>query len=200
MTLAGDTTHDVPGARPGAPIAVERAPVRTCVGCREARPQAALLRFGRRADGHIMPANVTRDRRGRSAYVCPRRACLEQACKRNAFTRAFGAGRQRVSVIDVDIDLLWSASADQLQREIDLLGRTSLNPHAHPRRRGLEQLLSELSSQPHAPERSASSKRSARTGRPTQAQAGTPTGAPAHDETSRPVPPASTEGGAPNHG
>lgn len=187
MTLAGDTPSTLSGVEPASEA---RTPVRTCVGCRQARPQAALLRFGRRADGQVVPANA-RDHHGRSAYVCPRRACLDQALKRRAFTRAFGAGRQRVGVVDVDADALWSATTDQIRREIDLLGRTSLNPQAHPRRRGLEQLLSELSSQPHAPEMTRGRQR----GPASQAA-----GSPATDETTRREPPSPREGGAPSHG
>jgi predicted RNA-binding protein YlxR (DUF448 family) len=168
----------------------DMVPIRTCVGCRGKNAQSRLLRFARRADGHVVPANVTRELSGRSAYVCPRRACLDQASKRRAFTRAFGTERRRLSVIDVDTDALWAATGEQLRREIDLLARSSSPsshtadfPHSHHRRRGLEQLLSELSSQPNAPERSASKRG------PTQTDANV---TPATD--------APREGGAPNHG
>lgn len=174
-------------------------PIRTCVGCRSASPQRRLLRFARRGDGHVVPANITRDLSGRSAYLCPRRACFDQALKRRAFTRAFSTGRRRISVIDVDIDALWIATAEQLRREIDLLGRTSESSpppprsvdecaHAHPRRRGFEQLLSELSSQPKPAERSASRRVH------TQPQAiVTEANEPQEPHTPR-------EGGAPSHG
>jgi predicted RNA-binding protein YlxR (DUF448 family) len=133
----------------------KETPTRTCAGCRAKGAQDRLLRFARRADGHVVPAKVTRDLSGRTTYLCPRRACLDQAVKRRAFTRAFGTERNRVSVLDVDASALWTATAEQLRREIDLLDRTSANPD---RRRGLERLLSELSSQPHSPERSASTR------------------------------------------
>jgi predicted RNA-binding protein YlxR (DUF448 family) len=117
-----------------------------------------MLRFARRADGHVVPANVTRDLRGRTTYLCPRRACLDQALKRRAFARAFGTDRHRVSVVEVDASALWTATAEQLHRELDLLNRTSETPHNHHRRRGLERLLSELSSQPKTSERRASTQ------------------------------------------
>lgn len=164
-------------------------PIRTCIGCRAKHAQARLLRFARRADGQVVPGNVTRDLSGRSAYTCPRRACLEQASKRRAFTRAFATRERRVSVLDVDVDALWSATIEQLRREIDLLIRTCGRPpadvssHSHHRRRGLEQLLSALTSQPNAPERSASKRG--------------PKHQPSHANVTSD---AQREGGAPNHG
>lgn len=177
-------------------------PIRTCVGCRVASPQRRLLRFSRRGDGHVVPANVTRSVSGRSAYLCPQRSCLDQALKRRAFARAFSTGRRRVSVIDTDANALWAATAEQLRREIDLLGRTSEKspsrsavecPHEHPRRRGLQQLLSELSSQPKPTERGAP-KRGA-TGRVHSQPQAIVTEA---NEPQEPHTP--TEGGAPSHG
>jgi hypothetical protein len=178
-------------------------PIRTCAGCRARSPQDRLLRFARRADGHVVPANVTRDCSGRSAYLCPRRACLDQALKRRAFTRAFGSGAAGVSVIDVDADALWAATAEQLRREIELLDRSQSarrpadqapreTSHSHSRRRGLEQLLSELSSQPKAPERSAS-KRGHTEPHANVTSANCPHAAPALNDAPR-------AGGAPNHG
>ena len=157
-------------------------PIRTCAGCRAKGAQSRLLRFARRDDGHVVPANVTRDLSGRTAYLCPRRACLDQASKRRAFARTFGTERRRVSVFDVDAEALWAATAEQLRREIDLLARTTESSHVNHRRRGLEQLLSELSSQPQAPERSAS-KRGQQ-----------------HANVKKPANDAPREGGAPNHG
>lgn len=169
----------------------EATPIRTCIGCRATRAQARLLRFARGNDGQIVPANITRGLLGRSTYTCPQRSCLDLAIKRRAFTRAFGSGRERLSVIDVDADQLWADTADQLRCEIGLLGRSSENPHAHPRRRGLEQLLSELSSPPKPPERSPSKR-----GLSKQPQDIVTS---ANDEPQRPNP-HTPAGGAPNHG
>ena len=63
--------------------------VRTCVACRTRRPQRALVRLRRRPDGVVVPA-VGRRTRGRSAYLCPARACFEQAQRRRALERALG--------------------------------------------------------------------------------------------------------------
>jgi len=57
-----------------------RAPVRTCVGCRRARPKRALQRIARTPDGvHVDP-----DARlpGRGAYLCPDRDCIAAARRR----------------------------------------------------------------------------------------------------------------------
>jgi uncharacterized protein len=67
-------------------------PVRTCVACRTRRPQQALLRLRRRSDGVVVPA-VGRRTRGRSAYLCPARACFDQALRRRALERALGRVR-----------------------------------------------------------------------------------------------------------
>jgi predicted RNA-binding protein YlxR (DUF448 family) len=64
-------------------------PVRTCVACRTRRPQRALVRLRRRSDGVVVPA-MGRHTRGRSAYLCPARACFEQALRRCALERALG--------------------------------------------------------------------------------------------------------------
>jgi predicted RNA-binding protein YlxR (DUF448 family) len=147
MTDTGDTLE-----------VASTTPIRTCAGCRAKSAQSHMLRFAREADGQVVPANVTRDLRGRTTYLCPRRACLDQAVKRRAFARAFGTDRNRVSVLEVDASALWTATAEQLRRELELLARTSATPHTHHRRRGLERLLSELSSQPQTPERRASTR------------------------------------------
>ncbi len=55
-------------------------PIRTCVGCRQRREQAALIRIGFGADG----SPYVRDRGpgvGRSAYVCPTASCVAEAVK-----------------------------------------------------------------------------------------------------------------------
>jgi predicted RNA-binding protein YlxR (DUF448 family) len=64
-------------------------PVRTCVACRTRLPQRALVRLRRRSDGVVVPA-MGRRTRGRSAYLCPARACFEQALRRRALERALG--------------------------------------------------------------------------------------------------------------
>ena len=73
-------------------------PLRTCVGCRAVRPQAELLR-SRCLNGKVLPdrsvgtgaerhGREDSPKTGRSAYLCPARACFEQAARRGGFARA----------------------------------------------------------------------------------------------------------------
>ena len=65
-----------------------RPPVRTCLGCRRARPQAELLRIVRTADGRVEP-DPQRRARGRGAYLCRREACLTECVRRGRWPQAF---------------------------------------------------------------------------------------------------------------
>lgn len=63
-------------------------PVRTCLGCRRARPKGALVRLVRRADG-VVVRDPTGRAAGRGAYVCADPACLERALQRARLAHAF---------------------------------------------------------------------------------------------------------------
>jgi predicted RNA-binding protein YlxR (DUF448 family) len=63
----------------------DRAPIRTCVGCRAKRPQAELVRCVLAADGC---AHVDRYAPGRGAWLCGSR-CLDAALRRRGFERAW---------------------------------------------------------------------------------------------------------------
>jgi uncharacterized protein len=65
-----------------------RAPVRTCLGCRRARPQAELLRLVRTPDGRVEP-DPRRRARGRGAYLCRLEACLSECVRRGRWSQAF---------------------------------------------------------------------------------------------------------------
>jgi predicted RNA-binding protein YlxR (DUF448 family) len=65
-----------------------RAPVRTCLGCRRARPQTELIRIVRTPDGRVEP-DLARRGRGRGAYLCRREACLLQCVRRGSWPQAF---------------------------------------------------------------------------------------------------------------
>ena len=78
------------GTRPrrgGGPV-TGRSPMRTCVGCRRARPQAELLRIVRTPDGRVEP-DPERRGRGRGAYLCRREACLSECVRRGRWPQAF---------------------------------------------------------------------------------------------------------------
>lgn len=63
-----------------------REPRRTCVGCRTVRDQRALVRLTADAEGNLL-VNPRRTH-GRGAYVCPSTACLAEAWRRRAISRA----------------------------------------------------------------------------------------------------------------
>src|SRR5438477_11101439 len=65
---------------------MNRAPTRTCVGCRRARPQEELVRYVRTPDGMLAEG---RSLSGRGAWLCRgSAACVEEAIRRKAFGRA----------------------------------------------------------------------------------------------------------------
>jgi predicted RNA-binding protein YlxR (DUF448 family) len=63
-------------------------PQRTCAACRARQPQAALLRIARRPDGTVAIDGTGARGPGRGAYLCRRAACVAQAEKRRALSRA----------------------------------------------------------------------------------------------------------------
>jgi len=135
-------------------------PTRTCVACRAKTAQSRLLRYGR-SDGVATPRVGTQGpQEGRSAYLCPARRCFEVAVKRRAMARALAGPRARTtvrpSIAEVEVEPLWRATIDALEREIHLLRRTAQPAQAHPRLTGLEELLFELSSHPAPSDRRAS--------------------------------------------
>lgn len=58
--------------------------LRVCVACRRTLDRRSLWRVIRLADGSI----ALDEGMGRSAYVCPRRDCLEEARRRKRLARA----------------------------------------------------------------------------------------------------------------
>jgi predicted RNA-binding protein YlxR (DUF448 family)/ribosomal protein L7Ae-like RNA K-turn-binding protein len=65
-----------------------RPPQRTCLGCREVKDQARLIRFVRSPDGEIL-VDLKGRLPGRGAYLCNTRDCLAAALRRQQFDRAF---------------------------------------------------------------------------------------------------------------
>jgi len=67
---------------------VSRAPERTCIGCRRARPKAELVRLVCTTDGRVA---VDRDgcATGRGAYVCPSLECVTKALAKGRLEHAF---------------------------------------------------------------------------------------------------------------
>lgn len=65
-----------------------RHPQRTCLGCRQVRDQARLIRFVRSPGGEIL-ADLQGRLPGRGAYLCNSRDCIEAALRRKQFDRSF---------------------------------------------------------------------------------------------------------------
>jgi predicted RNA-binding protein YlxR (DUF448 family) len=76
--------------RPARTDRSEAAPLRTCVGCRRVRSQAALLRLVRTPEGFVEP-DPDRRRAGRGAYVCPSEGCMNEAVRRGRWAQVFRA-------------------------------------------------------------------------------------------------------------
>ena len=72
------------------PAKPRKIPMRMCVGCREMKPKAQLLRVVKPQDGdaHI---DRTGKAQGRGAYVCGQIECLRKARKSRALERALEA-------------------------------------------------------------------------------------------------------------
>lgn len=64
--------------------------MRTCLGCRKARPQDELVRLSRRADGSVA-TDPGRRAGGRGAYLCASEPCLAEAVRRGRWAQAFRA-------------------------------------------------------------------------------------------------------------
>ena len=65
----------------------KQIPTRTCVRCREMKPQRELIRVVRSQDGNVT-VDFTGKAAGRGAYVCRSVECLERAIKTRGLDRA----------------------------------------------------------------------------------------------------------------
>ena len=70
---------------------------RMCVGCRQMKDKAELIRVVRLPDG-TLAADETGKAQGRGAYVCKSIECINLAVKKKGFERSFG---MKVSGSDV---------------------------------------------------------------------------------------------------
>jgi uncharacterized protein len=68
--------------------AFKRVPERTCIGCRQVRPKAQLVRLVCSPSGDLL-LDVHGKLPSRGAYLCPRRQCAEQAVKSARLREAF---------------------------------------------------------------------------------------------------------------
>ena len=67
-----------------------KIPMRMCVGCREMKPKAELIRVVKPQDGECT-IDRTGKAPGRGAYVCENVECLRKAQKSRALERALEA-------------------------------------------------------------------------------------------------------------
>lgn len=65
----------------------KKIPMRQCLGCREMKPKAELIRVVRSPEGEI-GLDAKGKASGRGAYVCPQSACLKKARKSKALERS----------------------------------------------------------------------------------------------------------------
>ena len=66
----------------------KKSPQRQCVGCGEMKDKREMLRILKTADGEIT-LDATGKKNGRGAYLCPQKACFEQAVKNRGLERSF---------------------------------------------------------------------------------------------------------------
>ena len=68
------------------PQKAKKIPQRMCVGCREMRPKAELIRVVRSPEGTLSLDPVGK-KPGRGAYVCRRAECLKRAIRQKQLER-----------------------------------------------------------------------------------------------------------------
>ncbi|MBV9099976.1 MAG: YlxR family protein [Candidatus Dormibacteraeota bacterium] len=94
------------------PSTPRREPQRTCVGCRQRRPKARLVRLALVDGGRRVTIDVIGRLPGRGAYLCRDSPleCLERAMRRRLVLRSLGAGHDVIE---------GSALGEQLRRLIE---------------------------------------------------------------------------------
>jgi predicted RNA-binding protein YlxR (DUF448 family) len=65
----------------------KKIPLRQCLGCREMKPKAELVRVVRSPEGQVS-LDLKGKAPGRGAYVCRSAACLKKAVRSRALDRA----------------------------------------------------------------------------------------------------------------
>lgn len=65
----------------------KKIPMRQCLGCREMKPKATLVRVVRSPEG-VISLDARGKASGRGAYVCRDSACLKKARKSKALERS----------------------------------------------------------------------------------------------------------------
>lgn len=71
-------------------LKIRKVPERMCIGCREMKPKAGLIRVVKNKENEIS-VDKTKKSNGRGAYICSNASCLENAKKRKGLERALEA-------------------------------------------------------------------------------------------------------------
>ena len=103
-----------------------RTPVRTCIGCRQAKPAAELLRCRLDADERAVCGALAGRLGGRGAWVCAGSVtCFDTAVRRGAFARAWKR-RMDVNAFAAVQQVFGTPSAQVRQsRSAGMAGRTA---------------------------------------------------------------------------
>ena len=67
---------------------MRKIPIRTCIGCNEAKPKKELIRVVKSPTGEVS-IDFTGRANGRGAYICNSVSCLEKAVKTKRLSKAF---------------------------------------------------------------------------------------------------------------
>lgn len=67
----------------------KKTPLRQCLGCREMKPKAELMRVVRSPEGTVS-VDLRGKAPGRGAYVCRSADCLKKALRSKAVSRSLG--------------------------------------------------------------------------------------------------------------
>ena len=63
-------------------LKVRGVPLRTCIGCRQTRPQKELVRICIRKSGEL-ELDLEKNKPGRGVYICPSRECVDKGLKKD---------------------------------------------------------------------------------------------------------------------
>ncbi len=66
----------------------KKIPMRTCIGCGEAKPKKELVRVVRQPDGSLC-VDLTGKKNGRGAYICHDTECMKKARKGRRLEKSF---------------------------------------------------------------------------------------------------------------
>lgn len=61
---------------------IRKIPLRTCIGCRQTRPQRELIRLYINKNGEL-EIDLRKNKPGRGAYLCPRKECRDKGLKKD---------------------------------------------------------------------------------------------------------------------